>query len=364
MDIREKDLNRAEAVVLQLRSLYHNWGYEVFKMSRFEPYDLYARNRSFVTGDNILTFTDTNGRLMALKPDVTLSIVKNYRSGQRKVCYNESVFRDEGSSHEFREIMQVGLECMGEIDLYTQYEVTSLACESLRTLSDDYRLDLASVRVLSGLVEASGVGRQTQRALLKTVQHKNVGALRQLCREQGFSVPVTRAWEQLATIYGPLAANLPTLSELSLNDEMAEACRELEDLSALLSSGEDMHVNLDFSIVTDPEYYNGLVFQGMIPDVHGVILSGGRYDTLMKKLGKQAGAIGFAVYLNELEMLPVPPSARPETVLLRYGSDAAPAAVMARARALRASGSVVHVSACEGISGLTEEIVTGEEALS
>ena len=64
-----------ERAGLLLRELYHQHGYQLYRMSKFEPYDLYARNRSFLVSENILTFTDTDGRLMALKPDVTLSII-------------------------------------------------------------------------------------------------------------------------------------------------------------------------------------------------------------------------------------------------------------------------------------------------
>ena len=68
-----------ERAGLLLRELYHQHGYQSYRMSKFEPYDLYARNKSFLVSENILTFTDTDGRLMALKPDVTLSIIKNIR---------------------------------------------------------------------------------------------------------------------------------------------------------------------------------------------------------------------------------------------------------------------------------------------
>ena len=82
---------RGELMEHSLRELYTASGYRLYKMSKFEPYDLYQENRSFVTGGNILTFTDTDGRLMALKPDVTLSVIKNYRGGQQKICYHENV---------------------------------------------------------------------------------------------------------------------------------------------------------------------------------------------------------------------------------------------------------------------------------
>ena len=105
---------------LRLRELYRSRGYLPYRMSKFEPYDLYLRNKSFLVSENILTFTDTDGRLMALKPDVTLSIVKNAQppsSGLEKVYYHENVYRTTSAGLGFREIMQTGLECIGDLDL-------------------------------------------------------------------------------------------------------------------------------------------------------------------------------------------------------------------------------------------------------
>ena len=60
-----------------LRALYEQYGYHLYRMAKFEPYDMYRENKNFLRGENIITFSNPNGVLMALKPDVTLSIVKN-----------------------------------------------------------------------------------------------------------------------------------------------------------------------------------------------------------------------------------------------------------------------------------------------
>ena len=75
--INDKLLKSDERALLTLRSLYKAYGYLPFKMSKFEEYDLYVRNKDFLVSDSIITFTDTAGKLLALKPDVTLSIIKN-----------------------------------------------------------------------------------------------------------------------------------------------------------------------------------------------------------------------------------------------------------------------------------------------
>ena len=79
MNLDESVLKKEEKTAFLLRSLYQQYGCLQYKMSKFEEYDLYAKNRDFLVSDNIITFTDTNGKLMALKPDVTLSIVRNTR---------------------------------------------------------------------------------------------------------------------------------------------------------------------------------------------------------------------------------------------------------------------------------------------
>lgn len=110
MNMQELDLNFPEQVTFRLRSLYSRHGYTRFKMNKFEEYDLYAGNKDFLISDSVITFTDGNGRLMALKPDVTLSIVKSSRDepeGLQKLYYNETVYRPARGSGTFQELMQV-----------------------------------------------------------------------------------------------------------------------------------------------------------------------------------------------------------------------------------------------------------------
>ena len=96
--IDEKLLKNEEKAVFSLRSLYKKYGYLPYKMSKFEEYELYMRNKDFLVSDRIITFNDTNGKLMALKPDVTLSIIKNPVSftlifWKREVKFIYSIYR-------------------------------------------------------------------------------------------------------------------------------------------------------------------------------------------------------------------------------------------------------------------------------
>ena len=121
-----------EQLSKRLGDLYSTYGYRAYTMRKFEEYALYLRNKDFLLSDRVLTFTDTDGKLMALKPDVTLSIIKNTRDIPgtiQKMYYTETVYRPGNSG--FREIMQVGLECMGDVDDYCILEVLLLAVKML-----------------------------------------------------------------------------------------------------------------------------------------------------------------------------------------------------------------------------------------
>ena len=102
-------LKPEERAILRLRDLYRTYGYTCFKMSKFEAYELYVENKEFLISDRVITFTDTDGKLMALKPDVTLSIVKNAPEGGgvSRVYYNESVFRVSERTHQFKELLDI-----------------------------------------------------------------------------------------------------------------------------------------------------------------------------------------------------------------------------------------------------------------
>lgn len=156
MNLEIQSLRRAEAATLRLRGLYESYGYRKYRMGRFEEYSLYAANKSFLLGENVPTFTDLDGRLMALKPDVTLSIAKNTKADKNtceKVYYLESVYRESKESHTYKEISQMGLECMGGVDDCVIAEVLALALKSLADFETDYVLKISNMDFVVGLME-------------------------------------------------------------------------------------------------------------------------------------------------------------------------------------------------------------------
>ena len=354
-------LTQEERLVRVFRSLCSRYGYRPYRMSKFEEYDLYANNRSFLPDGGAITFTDTNGRLMALKPDVTLSIAKNLTpepGAPVRVYYDESVYRAPDRQLGFQEITQAGLEYLGEVDAYALGEVIMLAAQSLEAISPDYVLDITHMGFVTGLIDALGIGEGARGELLRAIGMRNAHGIRDICTQAGAAGAPAQRLCRVASLYGPADKLFRELHGMSVNSTTERALRELEKLAGVLESfGALSHVNLDLSITSDMEYYTGVLFKGYVPGVPQAVLSGGRYDSLLVKLGKSGGAVGFALYLNLLERLyAADASGADADVLLLADKYASPAAVAAEAKRITDTGRSVVVQRSPGHTRCRETV--------
>ncbi len=307
MLIEDSVMDARERIGFRLRALYREHGYDRYRMSKFEEYDLYSRNKDFLFSDSVITFTDTNGRLMALKPDVTLSIVKNGkdRPGEiQKLYYHENVYRVSGTADGFREQTQVGLECMGQVGSACIAEVLKLAAESLRLCSDSFVLEISHLDLLTAFVDAIAPDRYTREKILACAGEKNLHGISRICREAGLSEGAEEPLKQLLSLYGTPKTVMPKIRALAEENGCGEYASELGHAVAVFAGSVDENrVWIDFSATGDVKYYNGIAFKGFISGIPDSVLSGGQYDSLMRKMGRKDHAIGFAVFLDSLERL-------------------------------------------------------------
>ena len=337
-----------EKISMQLSELFTGFGYKKFKMSKFEEYDLYIENKSFLKSENIIAFNDPTGKLLALKPDVTLSIAKNTAAVEnepRKLFYSENVYRVSGNMHEFKEIPQIGLEFIGDVDTYSLCEVIILAKLALKEISDSYVLDISHMGLLIGLLESTGLPYAVREEITAYVGTKNAHEIRRICSENGVSPILTEKIVTLASLYGATDKILPLAEQLVVNETTAAALEELKEICKVLkASGRSENINIDFSVVSDINYYNGITFRGFVENVPGTILSGGRYDNLLTKLGKSSGAVGFAIYMDLLSYLNRDNDRFDVDVLLVYGKETPAEAIIDTVNTLKAEGKRVFAS--------------------
>ena len=296
-------LSLEEWTALKLRALYASQGYRQYKMRKFEQYDLYMQNKDFLLDEAIITFTDTDGRLMALKPDVTLSIIKNSRDekGVQKVYYYENVYRVAKGARTFKEIMQVGVECFGEVGQDTLVETLVLAAKSLDEISQSNLLEVSHLGVITGVLEACGLAGSAKKQALAALSEKSVQTLASVCEKEGLDEEKTALVCALLDVCGSVEETLVGLDKFVLDEKTKTEVEAFASaLTALKDTGVCQKVRVDFSQIGNVNYYSGLSFKGFVEGVPTSVLAGGEYNYLMKKMKRNSRAIGFAVYLEGL----------------------------------------------------------------
>jgi ATP phosphoribosyltransferase regulatory subunit len=196
--------------------------------------------------------------------------------------------------------MQVGLECIGAVDAYAVYEVLLLALQSLRCISPDCILEVSHVGLLTDLLHQWGVSADDTAVMLKCIGEKNLHELAVLGEKAQLSPEAIASLKAIASASGKPAEVLPLLSSVLSNEETS---RFSEIVSRLEKEDVADNLRINFSVVDDIHYYNGIVFKGYIAGVPSAVLSGGQYDKLMQKMNRRSGAVGFAVYVDLLERL-------------------------------------------------------------
>ncbi len=341
-----------ERVTEDLQCIFAQNGYARYEMSSFESYDLYIKHKGFLNTAGIITFSDAHGKLKALKPDVTMSIVKNTKaqSVQSKLYYIESVFRTPSHGGDIREIKQMGVEFIGCEDAYQEAETIKLAVQSLEAISADYVLDISHMGFVTGILNAAVKDEQTQQKMREALRAKNAHTLLEIAEQAGCDSAAKNMLKELITLSGDFESTLKRAKALALCDEARAAADVLQNIySVLFAVGKHKNLRLDFSVSSDVDYYNGIVMHGYVKNVPSAVLSGGRYDNLMRCFDKPQGAFGFAVYLGELGRAFAKTEEFDVDVLLLYKNSDAPQQIAAAVDALQKQGKSVYAAPSDKI---------------
>ncbi len=293
-----------DKLTIELAELFENFGYKKYCMDKFEEYSFYSDNRDFLSGEGIIAFNNSDGRLMALKPDITLSIVKNSRISKdtlTKAYYNESVYRIGKNTHDYKEIKQTGVEVLGKIDSYSISEIILLAIESLNKIDSHNILSVSHMSVISKLLEKYEISRKMRKQVIDFIIGKNMHDLKKLLLENDIDAD---KFIEIISISGKLEDVAEKLEKFAADGfDFSEAVSDFRLLSEVLTvSGYENNVSVDFSVLNNTDYYNGILFQGFVKNAPGAVLAGGRYDNLANKIRKHTEAIGFAIYLDNLNL--------------------------------------------------------------
>ena len=205
-------------------------------------------------------------------------------------------------------------------------------------------LNVSHLGVVSGLLE--GMAEDVRGDVLRCIGERNLHELRRVYAASGVDTDTAAKIEAVLQCYGTPAQALPRL-RAAIGNHPA-----LDQLEALMRcfDGSDAadKLRIDFSVMSDMNYYNGVVFKGFVPGAPESVLSGGQYDRLMRKMNRKSGAIGFAVYMDQLERLQQGGDPYDVDVLLIYDDAADIPGLQAAIAALNAQGLRVSAQRSDG----------------
>jgi ATP phosphoribosyltransferase regulatory subunit len=302
---REARLRRA--VEDAVMSVFDGWGYEEVAAPTVDYYVLFERGMGHEEASRSFRFADTDGRLLALRPDVTSSVARAaatlFASEPRplRFCYAASVFRQRPRSHvEWRrQGRQLGCELIGSGGAAADLEVLTIAAEVLARLGLRYRVTLNHVGVFNGVAEQLRLDGEGRERLRRLVDSRAAAELETLLA--GHTPEVSGA-PPLAARMARLSGKREVLEEARAESPGGRARAALEALEETWGVVEALGLSDNFEIdlgdVSGLDYYTGLVFKIYAEGAGARVGSGGRYDELTANFGRREPARGFVLDLD------------------------------------------------------------------
>ncbi len=340
-------LSKAEWIEMSIRHHFVMNGYQQYKMSNFENYDLYHDHRDFLKNTNIITFTDRNGKLKALKPDVTMSIIKHTSNSevQSKLYYIENVFRTHHNSGDIKEIKQMGVEHIGATDVFAMLEILHLATKCLSIISDNYVLNINNLSFVTDFIDTLNVSDKVKDDILKCISEKNQHTAEEIAKKENCTEPQIEMLILLTTTSGKIDTVLEKISPHISSSQMQKSFDVLQELCNAIKSTDMQHnIRIDFSALSplDAKYYNGIIFQGFIKGMPSAVLTGGRYDNLMQYFDKTQSAVGFAIQLSDVLRTQSEKPKYDSDIALVYDERCDAGTVLKKVKELQCSGKSVY----------------------
>ena len=300
-----KNMSKKDLVLLDIRKMYDLYGYKRISLPSFEEYDLYNENKDFIDR-NILTVMSPNGKLLALRPDITLSVAKKISKDQSlkysKIYYQENTYNLTKYTG-YEEDEQLGIELIGKESVFLDFEIVDLAVKSLDIINEKSLIVLSHAGFISSIFDNLNLEYEVKEEIFDCINKKNSHDIKKILENNKFiSENVKQLIYKIPELSGDLDDITKELSKYGINDNIKKILLELKQLNnLLLKFHKKSKIVFDFSVIKNLNYYNGIILQGYIEGFSNVILTGGRYDRLFEKFGVDTGAVGFAILTDSLK---------------------------------------------------------------
>jgi len=364
-DVLPAEAAERDVVSRAIADEFASWGYGLVETPVVEDLSALEVAAGPLEG-TAFRLIDLDGRLLALRPDMTVPIARLTASrlsgttGPHRFRYAAEVFREHESLRgQARQFSQAGVELVGEAGPAADAEVISLLVAALEAAGlPDFAVAIGTVAVLHAIVAAADAPPAWGEAVLAAAHDRNLVGLDALAREPGIPARVAQALSAVPRIRGGREA-IDACREATAGLGCEAALDQLAEIWTLLeASGAEKRAIVDFSVMRAFDYYTGLVLEAYAPGLGLPLAGGGRYDGVLGAFDAPAPAVGFALGLERLMIALVEQGARVSVRGLDavVGGDAASA--LALARALREVGWHVALSQRTGL-----ELVRAAERL-
>ncbi|MDR2132451.1 MAG: ATP phosphoribosyltransferase regulatory subunit [Clostridiales Family XIII bacterium] len=297
------------AVIGLLRGIFEKRGYREVRTPGLEFYDVFSSKAAYYRPESMYKLTDDRGRLMAVRPDSTIPIARMTATKLKgsalpiRIYYAQQVFRRQPELRGKRaEIMQMGVELIGDSSFESDVEILTAAAEALDACSPSpFRIELGHVGVFNRLISLLEADPGEKERIHGHIAAKNYAALSDVL-EGAPQTDVADMLRALPRLFGGHEALEEARALFRGRDPVLPSMLAyLERVYGILR-GLDLgdRVMIDFGLVNQAEYYSSLVFKGYTDFSGEAVLFGGRYDGLFKDFGEDLPATGFALHVDAL----------------------------------------------------------------
>lgn len=284
------------------------YGYENIQTPTFEFFDVFSEEIGTTSSRELYKFFDKEGNTLVLRPDFTPSMARcaaKYFMEQNvpiRFCYAGNTFINNSNLQgKLKELTEMGAELIGDDSVYADAEIIMMVIDTLRAAGlSKFQVSIGEVEYFKGICRHAGLDNETEMALRDYISEKNFFAAEELMMEKGISERDREAILQVREFY-QVEETLTRARELAPNEMSRSAIARLEELYTLLKEyGVEEYVSFDLGMLSKFHYYTGVIFKAYTYGVGDAIVTGGRYDTLLGRFGKEAAAIGFMVLIDDL----------------------------------------------------------------
>jgi len=303
----DDEVRLRRSIEREVMSVFAGWSYAEVILPIFDYQDLFSRGMGRTRASKTYTFTDREGSLLALRPDLTSLVARTVatrfaeRTRPLRLCYSGEIFRfDEPRAGRQYEFHHIGIEHIGNNRLEADVEVLLVAIESLWRLGiDDFRIAIGSAGFFNGIAERLNLDQSSREKMRRLIDSRNLSEL--ITMVTGLTDGEhAAAFGQLIRLSGKREI-IENARGLVSNDKSRSALDDLQAIFEIATALDiDRYIEIDLGDVGGLDYYTGLTFHIYVPNLGVAVGGGGRYDQLIGNFGKAEPAVGFSLCLDWL----------------------------------------------------------------